>query len=69
MKRTKDVWFTSYLIYKGYAMEGTEEAAPRKLMFKFNIDDAKWKQLKLEFFNSESAQLRQIQERLKDLLY
>jgi len=70
MIETTDIWFATYIIeVKGIQLEDYIVLSRGKGKFKFNIDQEKLKQLKLDFINSETSKVKQGQERLKDLLY
>jgi hypothetical protein len=54
---------------KGINVQNYEVYQPRKGKFYFNVTEDEWKQLKLDFHNSELSQCKHAQEKLKDLLY
>jgi hypothetical protein len=70
MKNTTDLWFASFLVeLKGYAVINFENTSKNRGRFFFQIDDATWHKLKLEFNNSDLAKIKQGQEKLKDLVF
>lgn len=66
---TSDIWFASYLLFKGYSVSSFEVTGKGKGTYTFNIDNATWKELKLEFQGSETSAIKAHHISLKDLLY
>lgn len=66
---TTDIWFASFLVIKGEKIASFEIIARGKGKFIFAIDGDKWREYKLEFNNSPFAQMKQVQESLKDLTF
>ena len=69
MKGSTDIWFTSFLLSKGYSVTDFELLAKHKGNYKFNISDEDWKKLKLEYISSDIKKLEELHKQLKDLLY
>ena len=66
---TSDIWFASYLLYKGYKLLNFEVTQRGKGTYSFDINHEEWKQLKLEFSRSETNSIKAQHIALKDLLY
>ena len=67
MKSTKDIWFTAYLMYKGYTIKEVEKIGFSKGRFYFEISDEEWMKHKLEFNNTEIIKFKGLIEQVKDL--
>ena len=69
MKSTTDIWFASYLKYKGYELTDFTLVTRGRAKYLFKIDEDIWKKEKFEFLRSDLSKLKQIMEELKDLIY
>lgn len=69
MKSTSDVWFMAFLMSKGYKIEKYSVIMRGKIRADFTFTDDQWKDLKLEFQNSELVKFKSYIEQLKDLSY
>lgn len=71
MNKTKDLMFAGYLKVKGYkVVDFTKLDTNRHIAeYSFDIDDATWKMLKLEFDQSDASRIKWAMEQLKDLSY
>jgi hypothetical protein len=67
--RTTDLFFMAFLIHKGHEVKKYEVISKGKISCEFEISPEIWKDLKLEFNNSECSKLKQTIEQLKDLAY
>lgn len=67
--RTTDLWFAAFLIHKGHTLSDYTVVSRGKGEFCFDVSDAEWKKLKLEFNNSDLSKIKQVIEQLKDLCY
>lgn len=68
-KKTKDLWFASYLIeIAGYDILDYEEINAHKGVFYFDVSNKDWKNLKLEFDKSDLSKIKWRFEKLKDLI-
>lgn len=66
---TTDVWFTAFVVLKGHKIVDYERIGQHKGRYKFSISTEEWKQLKLEFIQSEVKRIEEVHKQLKDLLY
>lgn len=66
---SSDVWFCSFLISKGHKIEKYEIISRGKVKCMFSLTPEEWKQLKLEFNNSDILKFKGIIDSLKDLAY
>lgn len=66
---TSDIWFASYLLFKGFHLLDFEVMKRGKGTYRFDIDEVTWKKLKLEFSTSETNAIKAHHIALKDLLY
>lgn len=66
---TTDIWFASYLLYKGFELYDFEVIHRGKGKYKFNITEDEWKKLKLEFSTSETNAIKSHHLSLKDMTY
>ena len=64
VKKTTDIWFAAYLQFKKYALQDFEVLHPGKSIFKFDIPDQSWKDLKLEFKDNGIGVSNQIKKTL-----
>lgn len=69
MKSTTDIWFASYLLYKGFELADFEVIKRGKGSYTFDITDEEWKDFKLDFSKSETNAIKSHHIALKDLLY
>lgn len=69
MKSTSDVWFMAFLMSKGYKIEKYSVIMRGKIRADFTFTDDQWKDLKLEFQNSDLVKFKSYIEQLKDLSY
>lgn len=68
-KGSTDIWFSSFLTLKGYKVCHFDVIARGKVNYYFELTEEEWKQLKLEFNDSEYSKFKQIQESLKDMAF
>ena len=68
MKHTKDLWFSSFLLLKGYSIYSFSVESNKGTYF-FDIEESEWLKLKLQFNESEVSRIKYLQEQLKDLCY
>ena len=66
---TTDIWFASYLKFKGFELQDFEVLHRGKGKYKFAITEDEWKQLKLEFSTSETNAIKSFHLSLKDMTY
>ena len=66
---TSDIWFASYLLFRGYKLSNFEIVKRGKGTYIFDMDEVQWKALKLEFSTSETNSIKAQHISLKDLLY
>lgn len=68
---TKDLWFASFLMLKGYTVSNYEILSANKIkgIFYFDINLEDWTKYKLEFSESDISKVKYFQEQLKDLIY
>lgn len=69
MKRTTDLWLTTYIILQGHPLSDYNKVGPRKVEFVFNLPDDKWKELKLNYLQSDFAKFEQEMAKLRELNY
>lgn len=69
MLSSTDLWFCAFLIKKGHTIKKYDVISRGKAKFYFEIDDETWKDLKLEFNNSEISKFKMLIDQLKDLSY
>lgn len=67
--KTTDLFFMAFLIHKGYEIKKYDVISKGRISCQFDISDEIWKDLKLEFNNSEASKLKQTIEQLKDLAF
>lgn len=68
-KASTDVWFCAFLMSKGHKVADYEVISRGKVKCKFNLTDAEWQKLKLEFNNSDLIKFKALIDQLKDLSY
>jgi len=69
IKDTSDVWFTAFLMSKGYKIKDYEVINRGKVKCKFEITDVDWQKLKLEFNNSDIIKFKSYIDQIKDLAF
>lgn len=69
MKSSTDIWYSSFLMLKGFKLIKYEVVSRGKGKYFFNISDDEWVKYKLEFNNSELIKYKTNIEQLKDLLF
>lgn len=69
MKESTDIWFCSYLKMKGHHIKDYTVISSNKGRFFFDMTEAEWKKMKLEFDSSEIGRMKLEQIALKDLLH
>ena len=67
MKFTRDLWFASFLVDKGFNVEDIKIIDERRSEFGFNIDNDQWRNFKLDFVNSHESRIKYNIEKLKDM--
>jgi len=68
-KSSTDVWFISFLKIKGHSIANYDVIGRGKVKCYFDIDDEKWKNLKLEFNKSEISLYKSTIESIKDMAF
>lgn len=66
-KTSSDLWFLAFLTIKGYKISEYQVIERGKIRASYDIDEEVWRNLKLEFHNSEVAKYKTTIEQLKDL--
>lgn len=69
LQSSTDLWFCSFVIMKGFQLAQYDLIGKGKARYYFDMSETEWKELKLEFNNSDFSKFKQIQESLKDLGY
>ena len=69
MKRTTDLWLTTFIVMQGISLADYNKIGPRKVEFLFDVDEAKWKELKLQYLQSDFATFEQEMAKLRELNY
>jgi len=69
LKDTTDVWFVAFLMHKGHKITKYDVITKGKVKCYFQISDSIWKDLKLEFNNSDLSQFKSLIDKVKDLSY
>lgn len=69
LKSSTDLWFCAFLKKKGHKLVTYDVISRGKGRFYFDLDDATWKDLKLEFNNSDLSEIKQNVESFKDLCF
>lgn len=64
-----DIWFCSFLIYKGHKITKFEKLGRGKVKCFFELSEQEWADLKLEFNNSEFIKFKAFTEQIKDLAF
>ena len=68
MKKTTDIWFTTYLLLRDYEVADFECIAHRRGEYAFAIEDAAWVKLKLDYMSSNENNIRRKLEEVKNLV-
>jgi hypothetical protein len=69
MKSSTDIWFTAFLVKKGFEIKDFTLIGKGKARYTLMINEEDWKKCKMEFHNSEISQYKAIFEKLKDLIH
>lgn len=69
MKRTTDLWLTTYIMLQGVPLADYNKIGPRKVEFVFDLPDDKWKEYKLNYLKSDYAKFEQEMAKLRELNY
>lgn len=69
MKSTSDIWFSAFLIKKGFEIQKYDVIGRGKIKAYFNLSDVEWQKMKLEFSKSELSEFKHIIDQLKDLAF
>lgn len=69
MKFSRDIWYVAFLLFKKYEIKKYDIIAKGKVCCFFDIDDEKWKELKLEFSKSNFFKYKNFVENVKDLAF
>lgn len=69
MLNTTDIWFTAYLMHRGYKIAKYDVIGKGKARCHFEISEEDWNQLKLDFNNSDLIKFKGLIEQVKDLAY
>jgi uncharacterized protein YicC (UPF0701 family) len=67
--KSSDVWFCAFLISKGHKIKAYSVIGRGKVNCEFKLSQDEWRQLKLEYNNSEISNYKMIIEKIKDLAY
>jgi stalled ribosome rescue protein Dom34 len=67
MRESRDLWFNTYLIYKGHEIVKFEVCDKRRVVCYFHMDEQEWMKLKIEFRNSEFAKFKSSMDQLRDM--
>jgi len=68
-QNSTDIWFCSYLMYKGHQITKFEKHGRGKVKCYFTLSEDSWNKLKLEFNNSEFIKFKGFTEQIKDLAF
>ena len=70
LRITRDIWLVAWLeIEKQTNFKNYKLIDNRRAEFHYDIVEPEWIKLKLEFYGSYVAKIKNTQERLKDLFY
>lgn len=69
MKSTTDLWFACFLMENGHDAKDYQSTKGGKVKFLFEIEEATWKQLKIEFQKSTVMKIKLNYEKLLNLIY
>ena len=69
MKFSRDIWFNAFLISKGFEILKYDVDNRKKVTCHFNLDDDKWKELRLEFQKSDISKFKTYLDQIKELGY
>ena len=69
MKKTTDLWLTTYIIMQGHPLADYNKIGPRKVEFGFDLSDDDWKKYKLQYLKSDYAKFEQEMAKLRELNY
>ena len=67
--KTTDIWFASYLQFKGFQLIDFEVISRGRGKYDFKISPEQWKNEKLAYSNSETSRIKTNFTGLKDLLF
>ena len=69
LKYSSDLWFSAFLMLKGYKIENFIQIGKGKVKCGFNLTDEDWQKLKLDFNNSELVKYKTVIGQIKDLSF
>lgn len=69
MKKSTDVWFCAFMMFKGHNLSSYDVIARGRVECHFLISDEEWKSLKIEFNKSEFIKFKGLIDQLKDLAF
>ena len=69
LKRTTDLWFTSFLQMHDYILVKFEMIRKGKGAYYFDMTDEDWNEMKMKFINHDISKVKQLIESLKDLVH
>ena len=70
MKQSTDIWFCAFLMSKGHSIKNFNKTGNRaRVVCFFEIEEETWKELKLEFNNSQLVKFKGLLEQVKDLAF
>jgi len=67
MIKSRDIWFNSFLLYKGYKVSSFETDYNNRVICHFEVSEEEWKKMKLEYQNSEIARYKGFFDQVKEL--
>lgn len=65
--KTYNIWLAGYMVSKGVSLISIERN-DNKVNFVFNIDKAKFDEIKIEFLNSDMLRVKKAVDNLKDII-
>ena len=69
MPSTTDIWFAAFLRVKGKEIAKYDVVRRGKGVYYFNLNDAEWREFKLEFSQSPECRYKEWVEKVKDLAF
>lgn len=69
LQSTTDIWFSAFLLYKGFEVTKLDKLSRGKAKLYFQLSSEKWDELKLEFNHSEFIKFKALVNQVKDLGY
>ena len=69
LKNSTDIWFCAYLQLQGIKLAKYDVEGRGKVRCYYDVTDDEWKQLRLDFNNSDVSRYKTAVESIKDLAY